>query len=89
MRPPIAACPGGDGVQLRAQPVRRGLGVGVGGGDQAVGREALGGQVHALTAGVADARFDASMMCSVMSPAAARACASVASVQRSSTSRTS
>ena len=47
-----------DRVELRAQPVRRGLGVGVGGGDQAVGREPLRGQVHALAAGVADAGLD-------------------------------
>jgi hypothetical protein len=45
-----------DRVELGAQPIRRGLGVGVGGGDQAVGRQALRGQVHALAARVADAR---------------------------------
>ena len=42
-----------DRVELRAQPVRRGLGVGVGGRDQPVGREQLRGEVHALAAGVA------------------------------------
>ena len=80
----------GDGVELRAQPVRRGLGVGVGGGDQAVGREALRGEVHALAARVADARVGGleHVQRHVARRRRGRA-ASVASVQRSSTSRTS
>ena len=45
----------GDRVELRAQPVRRGLGVRVGGGDQAVRVQALRREVHALAARVADA----------------------------------
>ena len=48
---------GGDRVELRSQPIRCGLGVGVGGGDQAVRRQALGGQVHPEPARVADARL--------------------------------
>ena len=73
-RPPIARAPGRDGVELRAQPVRRGLGVGVGGGDQAVGR--AGARRPGPCPGGARGRRPrsaASITCSVMSPAAARA----------------
>ncbi len=52
------ARPALDRFELAAQPVRRGLGIGVGGGDQAVGLEQRQREVHARPARVADAAFD-------------------------------